>query len=134
MFLLASSELSYFGTLTNSAFVETSAIGSLGLISSTFGLENLVFFNNFNLYSWYYGESFLRKIKLFDNSLSNFDILQFANLPFNIFGDMNVPPYLATPNDDHNWVISNSLEKNYFDSVKLQKSSSDVVSGSSSNY
>jgi len=37
-----------------------------------------------------------------DDPLIEFDNFNFTNIPFNQFGDMNIPPYLATPNDDHN--------------------------------
>jgi hypothetical protein len=80
---------------------ETNAIGSIGLISSPFGFEDLILFKDSGQYSWYYGEFFNLKIRNLDE-ISRLDQLQFTNTPFNIFGEINIPTHLITPHDDHN--------------------------------
>ncbi len=108
-------------------------MGSIGLISSIFGLESLILPSENNLMTFYFGEVFYFD-NLYSTKIINFDNIQFANAPFSIFGDMSVPSYLATPNDDHNWAISNSLEKSYFNSFRLEKSSSDFIGSDTNKY
>lgn len=126
IFLLISSGFSYFGTIFNTNFSETSAINSLGLVSSVIGLESLIFPGNLNLFPFYFGESLFFELYSLSN-LEFFDRIQFVNSPFNPFGDMNIPPYMSTPHDDHNWAISNSLEKSYFNSFRLERSASEFT-------
>jgi hypothetical protein len=57
-----------------------------------------------------------------------------TNTPFNPFGDMFINPYIFTASDDHNWVIFETLEKNYFNLVRLEKSNSNSSSGDTEKF
>lgn len=96
------------------------------MVSSVIGLESLIFPGNLNLFPFYFGESLFFELYSLSN-LEFFDRIQFVNSPFNPFGDMNIPPYMSTPHDDHNWAISNSLEKSYFNSFRLERSASEFT-------
>lgn len=131
--IFSSSNFSYFGNILNLEFLETSAVGVFGMLSSSFGLEMLIAPLDDNLIPYYYGENFYMNSSSLSD-ISKFDTFQFANTPFSVFGDMSTQPFLATPHDDHNWTISNSLERAYFDNARLEKSSSDVLGGDSNKY
>lgn len=90
------------------------------------GLESLILPTSLNLFPFYFGEAFYKSLPQ-ENSLAFFDKIQFTGSPFSIFGDMYVQPYLATPHDDHNWSTVSTLEKNYFNSFRLERSASDYI-------
>jgi hypothetical protein len=115
--ITTTSDFSYFGILSSNTLNETTAISSIGLLSSQSGIEDLVFFKESGQISWYYGEYFSKKIKNLDLE-NRSDYLNFANTPYNIFGDIPTPPHMATPHDDHNWLMSETLENSYFDKVR----------------
>lgn len=131
--VLFSNDFSYFGLITQNVINETTAISSLGLISSFGGLESVLWnLPNWKSY-WYRGEGFTEFITSLGTQ-EKFDNLQFTLEPFKMGGDMYLPPHMLTPSDDHNWTINTTFENNYFQSYKLMVTKSDSLQADTLRY
>lgn len=99
--VLMATGFSYFGLIGQNVLNETTAISSLGLVSSFSGLEALLVPGLQAQTLWHYGES-LQFATTSSVSESRFDTLQFVMAPFKMGGDNYTPPHALTPYDDHN--------------------------------
>lgn len=101
--VLMGTSFAYFGLITHNIINETTAISSLGLISSLSGLEKLLVpFSTASEFSWYFGEGFHSLYRSGQDAALRFDLLQFTLTPHKMSGDMYIPPHALTPYDDHN--------------------------------
>lgn len=115
---------SYGGLLFQNTLTESTAISSFGLLSSAWGLENIMLHTDSGLMSWYFGELFTKRFTNF-NWLQNLDIL-ISGITTPGIGDQYIQPFLLTPHDDHNWGITNSIESLYFNNIKMQQNLSET--------
>lgn len=94
---------SHFGLITHNILNETTAISSLGLISSLAGLEHLLLpLSAAGELCWYFGEGFYALYESTSSPEFKFDLMQFTFAPHKMGGDMYIPPHALTPYDDHN--------------------------------